>query len=189
MAVLFRCCQWWDTNNNVKLSVFHSTKHYFSKMQHFYHTSVFAKKTKLKKQHKCFFFWIFDTFFVNLCSRPHIAHTWLHLAHTVFAHAVLQTFILLSGAKCTTTANLHTLRCSRPDFKRPSAAIHVGEERCPIKQQCRPLPSWVSLSASDRAAIPMWLDYGLFPSTSSFIHNIRQTPRAICNIQFKNVLW
>lgn len=66
-------------------------------------------------------------------SRRHIAHTWPHLTHTAFPHAVLQTFILLSSAKCTTIANLHTLRWSGSDFKRSPHWRPCGRREMPHK--------------------------------------------------------
>lgn len=47
--------------------------------------------------------------FVEAALLPHFLNM-TTLYTTAFSHAVLQTFILLSSAKCTTIANLHTLR-------------------------------------------------------------------------------
>lgn len=103
------------------------------------------------------------TFWKAVHCRHHIAGTWPRLTHTERSHAVIQTFTLLSGAKCTTIANLYTLRWSWPDFKHSlPTAVHVGEERCPIKQQCLPAES-PRLPPTEpwKTATPMWLKLSL----------------------------
>lgn len=124
------------------------------------------------------------TFWKAVHGRHHIAHTWPHLTHTELSHAVLQTFTLLSGAKCTTMANLDTLRWSWPDFKHSlPTAVHVGEESCPIKQQRLPLTSRTPPSASDRAVKDC---YPHVVKTITCFHPQAHlyTPIATCNIQF-----
>lgn len=62
--------------------------------------------------------------------------------------AVLQTFILFRGAKCSTIAKLHTPRWSRPDFKHSSHRPACGRREIPHKTK---LSSSASPSASDTA--------------------------------------
>lgn len=68
----------------------------------------------------------------------------------------LHTFILLSGAICTTIANLHTLRWSMPDFKCSSHCRPCGRTEMPIKQRfVRAGPRCLPLTVLWRAANPM----------------------------------
>lgn len=113
--------------------------------------------------------------FEKLLCRRHIAQTWPHLTRTEFSHAGLQTFILLSSAKSTTIANLHTLRWSGPDFKRSPRCRPCGRREMPHKttvsttyQLSLPVCLWQS---SEGLLPPCGYNYCLFPSTSSFIHN------------------
>lgn len=67
-------------------------------------------------------------------------------------------------------------------------AIHVGEERCLIKQHCLPLTSWASLSASDRAVKDCYPH--VVKNIASFHPQAHLytavTPKAVCDIHLLN---